>query len=435
MQIYIEKLIYGGAGLGRGDDGRPVFVKKTVPDDLVEVEIKQDKRSYCLAETKEILRASNDRINPKCPSFGHCGGCEHQNMSYQSQLLAKETIFEEVLARADIETEILPIIPGGEAEFFYRNTIRYFFAKFAGRICLSMHDAEDFRKLIKVENCLLQSEIGNEIAAKLLALFNTFEEDFADNLSQLRIREGKHTGEIMIELVTKTDQLPHKEEIKAVLLAFSNIKSAYHTISQKDSLYDAKRKLIFGSPIIHEKIGKHTFQISPESFFQTNSLGIKTLYDTIKQFADIRAGDSVIDLFCGTGTIGIYLSTLAKEVIGVESIQSAINDAKANAKLNKVINAEFICADATKWLNKATMQQCNNATIILDPPREGLNKELINKLSTVKCKQLIYVSCNPSTFARDIKEFEIHGLKLKKVQPVDMFPQTHHLECVGLISR
>lgn len=471
MKVKIEKLIYGGFGLGRQDDGKPLFVRKAVPGDLLEVEITKNKKSYAEGRILSIIEPSISRIAPRCPHFDRCGGCEHQNISYSDQLRFKADIFKETLERAGIQTEILPIIAGSKSEYYYRNTMRFFFdVDQSGQIGFAMHDFADFNRLIPVDSCFLQSETSNKILSELKKLLNSQDESevkdwlqhkkILDSLWQIRIRESKSDHEIMVEIITKTNHLPLKQEIINLLKTFPEIKSAYHAIAHNESIA-WQRRLLFGSPIIYEKVGKFTFQISPDSFFQTNSLGIKTLYDKIKEFAEIKIGESVLDLYCGTGTIGLYLSTLAGKVTGIESVQSAVNDAKANARINKVPNTEFICTPVEKWLKSSRQASNNNYSssqpdrqagasekftkVIVDPPRDGLTHELIHRLDELSNFtnlprrqagfQLIYVSCNPSTFARDIKEFEKTGLKLKKVQPVDMFPQTHHIECVGLLAK
>jgi 23S rRNA (uracil1939-C5)-methyltransferase len=235
----------------------------------------------------------------------------------------------------------------------------------------------------------------------------------------------------MVEIITQTEDLPEQKSLVEILKNIDGIKSVYHTIAPSKSLKQLKRRLIFGSPIIYEKIGKFTFQISPESFFQTNSLGVKTLYDKIKEYAAVSFGDNVLDLYCGTGTIGIYLSTLAEKVTGIEIIPEAVRDAKDNARINHISNCEFVSEDTDKFLfrNKNKFD-----IVIVDPPRAGLSKDVVKKISKMELKRIIYVSCNPATFARDIIEFEKYNLVLKKVQPIDMFPQTHHIECVGVIE-
>lgn len=457
MKIKIEKLIYEGWGIGHDENGRAIFVKKSVPGDILEVKIVKEKKSYAEAVIEKIIKPSPKRIDPPCPYFDLCGGCEHQNISYPDQLKFKEEIFRETLDRAGIETEILPIIQASEP-FYYRNSIRFFLIeKEDGQKVFTRHNYLYDDGLVEAESCLLQSTKSNEILKLVATTLNNYDKPLG-SFYQIKIREGKKTLEFMVELMTDTGNLPFESELKSALKTIPEIKSLYHTVTPGRTLRNVRRRLLFGSPIIFEKIGKYKFQISPDSFFQTNSLGVHTLYDKIKEFADIQIGDRVIDLFCGTGTIGIYLSTLAEEVIGVELVQSAINDANSNAKINKVQNCEFVCADANRWLEKYSSnlsvtrdklreKSITNSSrpmssndnrfnkIIIDPPRAGLTKGLIQKLTTYNFELITYISCNPATFARDIKEFEKHGLKLKKVQPLDMFPQTHHLECVGLIAK
>lgn len=434
MNIRIEKLIFEGLGLGHDKDGRAVFVKKAVPGDEVEINITKGKKNFAEGVITKIIKPSPLRVEPPCKYFDLCGGCEHQNISYLSQLKLKEEIFSEVLDRAKIETCVEPIISGSNHSTYYRNSIRFFFVLDANNnISFARRHFELSKGYVEVEKCLLQSETCNTILTALKKYINENIEH-KSSLWQLKIREGKMTGEFMIEIITSSEDLPGKAGIVGALREIKGVKSIYHTVAPSKSLINMKRHLIFGSPIIYEKIGSFKFQISPESFFQTNSLGIKTLYDVIKKYANIGIDDSVFDLYSGTGTIGIYLSTLARKVIGIEIVPEAVRDANDNAKMNKVHNIEFVKDNVFHYL-KYTSAPLENSIIILDPPRAGLDKELIGILSKVKFKKLIYVSCNPATFARDIKLFENNGQKLSKVQPVDMFPQTHHIECVGIISQ
>lgn len=440
MNIKIEKLIFGGYGLGHTNDGKPIFVYKSVPKDELEVEITEEKKDFAKAVINKIIKPSPYRIKPQCPYFEQCGGCEHQNIAYENQLKLKEEVFRETLERQGIKINILPIIPGSDYPFYYRNSIRFFFVlDDDNKIHFSRHNYLYKEGFVEIENCLLQSETTNDILSKLNDYINNNIEH-KTSFWQLKIREGKFTEQFMVEIITKDYDLPNKQEVVNFLKGISKIQSIYHTIAPGKSLRNLKRKLIFGSPIIFEKIGRYKFQISPESFFQTNSMGVMTLYDKIKEYADIKIGDTILDLYCGTGTIGIYLSSLAKKVIGVENIQQAINDANSNAKLNNIKNCEFICSDVEKYLNALVPSTVNSKplTIIVDPPRAGLNRNIIERIAkcciqNAKCK-VIYVSCNPATFARDIKEFEKYDIFIQNVQPIDMFPQTHHIECVGLLK-
>lgn len=442
MKIKIEKLIFEGFGLGREIGSRsfdssqnflqskPVFVRKSVPGDELEVRITKNKKTFAEAVITKIIKPSKDRIAPRCGVFFQCGGCEHSNMSYAKQTEWKERIFAETLQRQGLNLQLEKIIPGSSSEFFYRNSIRFFFIQEENKnIAFARHNFQYNKGYFGIEKCYLQSETCNTILKTLKDFINKNVED-KSLFWQLKIREGKFTNEFMVEIITSGEILPKQNEIVEVLRSITNIKSIYHTITPGKSLRNLRRRLIYGSPVIHEKIGRFKFEISPESFFQTNSLGIKTLYDCIKKMTGINAGDNILDLYCGTGTIGIYLSTLAKKVTGVEIVPEAIRDANDNAKINHIYNCEFICLDVEKYLN-------NNSkkfdVIIVDPPRAGLAKNIIKILAKTNSR-IVYVSCNPATFARDIKLFESFNCKLSRVQPIDMFPQTHHIECVGLIK-
>ena len=441
MKLKIEKLIFEGFGLGHSIDGRTVFVRKSVPGDELEVKVIKEKKSFAEAEIQKVIKPSSIRVIPECPYFDKCGGCEHMNISYENQLRLKGEIFNETLSRAGLKIIAEPIIAGSNSLLFYRNSIRFFFMEKDGQIAFVRHNYLYENGLVEVDKCLLQSETCNEVLKSLKQYINDNIEN-KRSFWQLKIREGKFTGEFMVEIITHFDNLPGEKGIVDCLKIIKGISSIYHVVAPNRSLKNMHRRLLFGSPIIYEKIGKYKFQISPESFFQTNSLGVKTLYDTIKQFADLKIGDTVLDLYCGTGTIGIYLSTLAKKVIGIEIVPEAIRDAKDNAKINHVSNCEFICMDVNKYCDSlkttnlpAGRQDQKLSTIILDPPRAGLSQKTIFDICNLDFEIIIYTSCNPATFARDTKIFEENGIILKKVQPIDMFPQTHHIECVGLLSK
>lgn len=444
MKIRIEKLIYEGFGLGhelengsfgeqKNSANKKIFVRKSVPGDELEVEILKEKKNYAEAITKRIINPSDKRVNPICSYFEKCGGCEHMNISYKDQLKFKDQIFKETLKRAKIDLFPEPIIPGSNFEYFYRNSIRFFFVKDKSGISFARHNYIYNKGLTKVEKCFLQSETANEILINLKKIINEKVENKA-LLWQLKIREGKFTEEFMVEIITTGNELPGEKHIVEVLKNLPNIKSIYHTVAPGKSLKNLRRRLIYGSPIIYEKIGRYKFQISPESFFQTNSLGVHTLYEKIKEFAKVGPGDNLLDLYCGTGSIGIYLSTLAKKVIGVEIVPEAIRDAKDNAKINNVQNCDFFCANASDVKN-LKLKNISFDIVIVDPPRAGLSEQLIAEISKWKMRNLIYVSCNPATFARDLKIFKELGFSIKRIQPIDMFPQTHHIECIGLLEK
>jgi len=425
MKIEIEKIVSGGYGIGKSENGRIFFVKKTVPGDIVDVEILKNKGRYAFAKTKQIIKSSIDRIEPPCKYFYHCGGCDHQNISYSNQLQIKSKNLIDSLEHKKISASPENILSASKKEFYYRNSIRFMFVLEDNQIAFARHGyPEDI--LQPVDFCMLQSETSNEILNKIKNYIN---KNIKNKISfwQLKIREGKQTAQIMVEIITTSDDLPNEKGIVEELKKIPSIKSIYHTIAPAKSLLKLRRRLIFGSPIIFEKIGLYKFQISPESFFQTNSEGVKTLYDTIKNFANVSTGDEILDLYSGTGSIGIYLSTIAKKVVGIESVQEAVRDARDNVKINRILNCDFKCSDS----NQVSSDQLRNKIVILDPPRSGLSKKIITTISNSNFKKLIYVSCNPATFIRDLKIFSENGVQAKKIQPIDMFPQTHHLELVS----
>ncbi len=364
MQVKIEKMGFAGSGIGHLDDGRVVFVKKVVPGDIVEIELTDQKKDFAFGTVKKIIKPSEMRIDPPCKYFYQCGGCEHQNISYKNQLSIKENLVKESLSRQKIDAQVLPIIAGSDKELYYRNSIRFIFTlDKKNQIALARHGYPNDKELVVVDECLLQSEKSNLILEKLRCYINE-NIDHKTSFWQLKIREGKRTSDIMVEIITASDDLPGEDGIVDVLKNVDGVKSIYHAIAPAKSLLNLRRRLIFGSPVIQEKIGSYTFQISPESFFQTNSAGVKTLYDKIKEFADIKIGDEVVDLYCGTGSIGIYLSTLAKKVTGIEVVPQAIRDAKDNAKINKITNCEFIQSDSSN----ISIEQLNNKIIIQFTP-------------------------------------------------------------------
>lgn len=443
-RITIDKLIYEGWGIGRDQDGRMLFIKKCAPGDILEVEITKEKKNYAESSITAINSPSPERTTPTCPHFDQCGGCDYQHLTYNYQLRTKEDIFAETLTRQKVDIMPEPIIVASNEHLQYRNNIRLFFmpysqpqglrAKTPGvEISYALYDHTE-NKLIPIDQCLLQSKKMIQVTQNILDCLNKSNANKM-GLWQLHLREGKMTGEIMVEFITTSEVLPQKEELITLLSWVPGVTSVYHTIAPGKSLHTAKRRLLAGSLIIHDKIGPYSFQISPDSFFQTNTNGAKTLYDIVKQYAEITPSDIILDLYCGTGTIGIYLARMAKRVIGVESVQSAICDANDNARLNHVSNCEFICDKVESWLGKTSTSSLSPSIIVIDPPRNGLAPEIIDSISQLDFEKLIYVSCNPATFARDIVRFKEKGIALKKVQPVDMFPQTYHIECVGLLIK
>ncbi|OQA04211.1 MAG: 23S rRNA (uracil-C(5))-methyltransferase RlmCD [bacterium ADurb.Bin400] len=432
MKITIDKLIYGGFGLGKAADGKIVFVPKSVPGDTVEVVPIAEKKSHTTAKITKIIDSSPHRTNPPCPFFDLCGSCDHQNIPYEHQLTLKNDIFREILLRQKIHLTPENIISTAAADSFqYRNSLRLFATKINGQVYFTRHTIEGYNSFVPINHCLLMTDYNNQLLAPILHVLNNHQNSTI-TLWQVRIREGIFTGESMVDFITIGSHLPEKDGLIKTLQQFPHVKSIYHTIATSKNLNHLSHKLLFGAPCIHEKVGKYIFRISPESFFQPNSRNIQTLYNVINNYAAPNQNDTLLDLYCGTGTIGIYLSNKVGKIIGIENSASAIKDAHYNAAINNISHASYHCGDVERILASKSFSA---DIVIIDPPRAGLTNKTILALSKINFQRIVYASCNPTTFARDVAKFREQNIHLTKVQPIDMFPHTHHIECVGLLER
>jgi len=430
--IKIEKIVFGGEGLGFRADGKAVLVKKSLPEDHLLVKTVSESKNYLKAKIVKVVTPSSLRKKPECPYFQLCGGCDLQQTDYQHQLQIKQAIIVDFFDKFKVEQKLLsPIIAGSSDQFYYRNSIRFEFKTDNGKLVVGRHNYLDPKVPVITDYCLLQSEFSNFFIENLLKFLNQIlTQEEKKIFWQIKIREGKALNEFMVELITEDNQIPKKDDLINFVKKFSKIKSFYHSIAPKKNIYKIRRKLLSGRPIIFEKIGPYKFQIAPESFFQTNSLGVKNLYDQIKKTAGLKIGDRLLDLYAGVGGISIYLSALCSEVVAVEIVSEAINDARDNARMNKISNIKFVCDNAENFIKKDS----HFDQIIVDPPRAGLKNSLIKTLID-KTDKFIYVSCNPSTFFRDLQILTKGGFKLTSFQPIDMFPQTHHIELTARLER
>lgn len=401
----ITKLDHFGRGISR-NDGKIIFIENALPKEEVSVTNIVDKKNISETTADEILKKSSDRRDTTklCKYYGVCGGCNIMHMSYMCQLEFKRNKVVELMKKfAGIdESKIKDIIPS--LEFEYRNKITL---KVKEKIGLLKNKSYE---LVNIDSCSISRPKINEIIGKL----NTLK---FENIDEIVIRCG------------------YNNESMVVFKCCGDIDIDYYLSSLKECtdtlvmLKDGIENVIFGKGYITEKLGKYYFKISPLSFFQVNTTTAEKLYDVVKEYASLDSTESVLDLYSGTGTIGIYLSEYAKSVLGVEINSEAVEDAKENVKLNNIKNAEFICYDIGKM-----KKECNNIDVaIVDPPRSGLSKKALLNISEIASKKLIYISCNPSTLARDLNLLK-DKYYLKELTPVDMFPNTYHVECVCLLN-
>jgi len=451
ISVNIEKLAFGGAGIGyleHDEKKLVVFVENTIPGDSVEAEITRIKPNYLEARLSNIKKPSDLRIEPRCKHFGICGGCTLQNLKYQDQLEIKESQVKEALSHIGgiKDVKVLPIIgfnKGEEGPWFYRNKMEFSFGTdIDGDVTLGLHPKHRSYDVFQIEECFLEdSDIGEMLktVAEFMNENNISPYNYKNDSGLLRtffVREGKRTGERMINMVVSDAPFLKQKEFIKMLVQAKNFKaptSIYLTnqIVKKGHRTEFVENLIFGEPYLNEKMQLENgasleFEILPQSFFQTNTLQAEILYKTVIDLGGIKKDDIVYDLFCGTGTIGLFCAHKADHVLGVDINESAILNARANAEKNGLNNIKFYIGDVFEIISDR-VEKPN--VIIVDPPRVGLGDKLCEHLLQVSAPKIVYVSCNPTTLARDLKVL-CSKYKLISVQPVDMFPHTYHIETV-----
>lgn len=446
-----------GKGIGRASDGRVLIIDQVVPGDVVDVITYKKRKSYYQAKPLRFSELSPKRTEPVCQHFGVCGGCKWQNMSYEHQLFYKEKEVMENLKRIgkiDIE-ETKPIL-GSEEIYFYRNKMEFSFSSsrwltnaeiasgddIQNKNALGFHIPGMWDKILNIEKCHLQEDPSNAIRNKIrkfatendLEFFNP--RDQTGLLRTLMIRTSS-TGEYMILIqFFKEDRTKRELLLDYIIQEFPDVTSLQYVINEKgnDTIYDQDVIKYFGQDFIIEEMEGLKFKINAKSFYQTNSDQAYELYKIARNFAELSGDELVYDLYTGTGTIAQFVAKKAKHVVGIEAVPEAIADAKANAKLNGIENTTFFAGDMKKIFTKEFIQEHGQPDVIItDPPRDGMHKEVVEQILNVKPKRIVYVSCNSATQARDLQLMnELY--KVEKSQAVDMFPQTHHVENVVLLS-
>lgn len=456
-QLLVEDYAAEGKSLARVD-GKVIFIEGAVPGDIVDVQLGKSKKDWAEGHVVKIHSYSEKRVVPFCSHFGVCGGCQWQMLPYEQQLFYKQKQVVDNLTRiAKVALPpIQPIIGAGKTEY-YRNKIEYTFGsktyipsnmfrkmKEEG---VSMDDLPGgagfhvrgfFDKVVEIDTCYLQEEPTNQIRKMVAGWALERKLPFYDTrkhqgwLRNMFVRNTT-TGELMINIVFGyEDENNRKALLDLVLKQFPQISTLLYTINTKhnDSLYDLSPQVYSGNGYIIERLEDFEFKISPKSFFQTNTRQAERLYQITRDFAELNGEQVVYDLYCGTGSIGIFVSKLAKKLIGVEVVADAIEDAKENAALNKLQHSNFFAGDVIDICNDAFFEEHGKPDVIItDPPRAGMHEKLVKKLLEIAATTIVYVSCNPATQARDLALLD-EKYKVDKIQPVDMFPHTLHIENV-----
>jgi 23S rRNA (uracil1939-C5)-methyltransferase len=435
LELTIDSLAFGGNGVAR-DGGYVVFVQGGIPGDRVRVRITRPKRDYAEAIAVELLEPSPDRIPEHAPH----PGVPWQVIPYARQLEIKAGQVEEALRRIGkldgfAMEEIVPAVE----QWRYRNRLEYSFGTEPdGQLVFGFHAPGQWERIVPLEDCLIASERSNAASRAVLAWcraqgLTAYDRATREGfLRNLVVREGRRSGQVQVRLVTMPGELDRESLAQAIDcegILWTQFDGVGETTARGDT------ELIAGSDFYEERLGELTFRISPHAFFQTNTEMAERLYGVAAAYADLRGFERVYDLYCGIGTIGLTLAPRAAELWGLELIEPAIADAIANARLNEIDNARFFAGDVRLALRELVEKAGSPDVIVVDPPRAGLSQKVVRRMIEASPKRIVYVSCNPTTLAPNAAQLVEAGYVLRKVRPVDMFPQTPHIECVALLER
>ena len=458
ITVEIESAAFEGKGVGHMDN-QAVFVRNTAPGDVVKARVIKKKKKYLEAKLVEVEKAGPVRTEPRCQHAYICGGCTWQHIPYEDQLVIKRQHVEDHLHRIGGLTHLTPssCLPSGKA-FYYRNKMEYSFGtrrwlteqEIRNKdeikdkdIAVGLHVPGRYDRILNLQECHLQDPISFRIMDALRAY--SLEKDIPaydvhDHTGFFRnvvIRSSDHYEDLMVNIVTYSDDEQIMQDVTEMLLnKFPGITTVINNVNDTQSPTAVGRyeKVYHGPGYIRDKIGPFSFTIHANAFFQTNTRQAEQLYDTAIQFADIQADDHVYDLYCGVGTLTLYASQKATSVVGIEINEIAIENAQKNAAENGVTNCEFIAGDMKDLFSDETIGKYSHPDVIItDPPRSGMHPDVLRQLRNLKAGKIVYVSCNSSTLARDLKELnELY--EVTDIQPVDMFPQTYHIETVAKLT-
>ncbi|MDO4731042.1 MAG: 23S rRNA (uracil(1939)-C(5))-methyltransferase RlmD [Clostridia bacterium] len=448
VEIKITSLTSDGSGIGRFNS-MVIFIPNVAVGDVVIARILKVKKNYAYGKLEKILCESESRIENDCKTYLRCGGCCFRHISYEAESeLKRQTVYDclQRIAKFDesfLDEIMLPIVKAEKINN-YRNKAQLpvRLAKDSEVLCgfFSLHS----HRVVPLDECKLQPEIFDDIISVIkewikenkITVYDEVKK--AGYIKHIYLRIGKVTNEIMVCIVVNSNKDKHSEElIKKLVSQFKDIKSIVYNFNSKDTnvILGEKCKTVFGKDYITDELCGLKFNISAHSFYQVNHDQTEKLYNIVKELVCTSGKERILDLFCGIGTIGLSLAKSCKEVLGIEIIKSAVDNAKENAKINKIDNARFVCSDANDIVSVLKKERFKPNVVIVDPPRKGCSADLIEDIVKINPDKIVYVSCNPSTLARDLKLFTEKDYVSKKVVPLDMFPRTVHVETVALLSR
>ncbi len=439
IDVVFKDLTHDGAGVAKVD-GYPLFVAGGLPGEQAKVKVIKVNKSYGIGRLIEIQEKSPYRVDIPSNERTKYGGCQLEHISYEGQLKYKENQVRQVLTRiGKLEDVIVHPIIGMDNPWNYRNKAQVPVGVKDGRLIAGFFKPRS-HEIVDTDESLIQLPEVNQAVQVVKEICNELEipayneESHKGILRHIMARYGKQTGELMVVLITRTTDLPHRKElVDKVIERLPKVKSIVHNVNSKRTnvILGEKTTVLWGNEVIYDFIGDVKFAISALSFYQVNPVQTKVLYEKALEYANLTGDESVIDAYCGIGTISLFLAQKAKKVFGVEVVPEAIEDARRNAELNGMTNVEFAVGEAEVVIPRWYKEGNAADVLVVDPPRKGCDETLLKTITDMKPKKVVYVSCNPATLARDLRILEDGGYKTLEVQPVDMFPHTTHVECVA----
>ena len=444
LELKIDSLAYGGNGVARLN-GFVVFVRRGLPGDTVRARVTQVKRNHAEALAVEVVEPGAERVEAPCAHYPACGGCRFQDLAYESQVAAKEQQVHEALRRIGglAEPPLEPILPA-DAVFHYRNKLEYSFTPAASGVALGFHKAGRWDEVLDIERCWLTTDLGNAIRlavrewarAERLPAYDQAEQ--TGYLRHLVVREGRNTAQALVQLVTAPGELMSaRETFVSTLRQFPEVRSIHWAVNDRPAeVTNLPTKLLWGEEAIEEELCGLRFRVRPNAFLQTNTAMAERLYGLALELAALTGEETVYDLYCGIGTIGLTFAREALTVWGVEVSEESVACALENAQLNSIHNAAFFAGEVGEALAELRERAGEPDVVVVDPPRAGLSGKALRRIARLEPPRIVYVSCNPTTLAANVKTLGADwGYRLERVRPVDMFPHTPHVEAVALLTR
>jgi 23S rRNA (uracil1939-C5)-methyltransferase len=442
LELSIDSLAYGGNGVARLN-GFVVFVRRGLPGDVVRARVTKVKRNHAEALAVELLRPGPERVEAPCAHYPACGGCRFQDLAYEAQAAAKQEQFADALRRIGgiAEPPLEPIVPAVE-RFHYRNKLEYSFTTTPSGTALGFHKAGRWDDVLEIERCWLTTDLGNALRdavrdwARAEGLEAYDQAEHTGYLRHLVLREGRNTGQMLVQLVTAPGERFDRDELVEVLRRFPEVRSIHWAVNESPAeVTNLPTTLLWGDDAIEEELCGLRFRVRPNAFLQTNTAMAERLYRLAGEYAGLTGEENVYDLYCGIGTIGLTMAAQALTVWGVEVSEESVACALENAELNGIANAAFFAGEVGASLEELRNRAGPPDLVVVDPPRAGLSGKSLRRVGRLRAARLVYVSCNPTTLAGNLKELEREwGYRLERVRPVDMFPHTPHVESVALLT-